>query len=116
MWANGRNESYDDGSGGKQTYGVHPFALIQTQDRSEWMGIFFRNANAQSPVITNNDTASTSTLTYVTTGGELEMYFFTKGSAKQIIKAYQNMIGKPQLPPFWALGWHAASAGYTNLS
>jgi len=26
------------------------------------------------------------------------------------------MIGKPQLPPFWALGWHAASADYTNLS
>ena len=26
------------------------------------------------------------------------------------------MIGKPQLPPFWALGWHAASAGLTNLS
>jgi len=28
MWANGRNESYDDGTGGKQTYGVHPFALV----------------------------------------------------------------------------------------
>jgi len=44
------------------------------------------------------------------------MYFFTKGNAKQIIKAYHNMIGKPQLPPFWALGWHAASSDYTNLS
>ena len=53
MWANGRNESYDDGTGGKQTYGVHPFALVQTQSKTEWMGIFFRNANAQSPVITN---------------------------------------------------------------
>ena len=88
MWSNGRNESYDDGSGGKQTYGVHPFALVQTQEKTEWMGIFFRNANAQSPVITYKDEVN-ATLTYITTGGQLEMYFFTKGNAKQIIKAYQ---------------------------
>lgn len=30
MWANGRETPYDDGTGGKQTYGVHPFALVQT--------------------------------------------------------------------------------------
>jgi len=53
MWSNGRATPYDDGSGGLQTYGVHPFALIQTQQKDEWMGIFFRNANAQSPNITN---------------------------------------------------------------
>jgi alpha-glucosidase (family GH31 glycosyl hydrolase) len=45
MWANGRDSQYDDGSGGKQTYGVHPFALVQTQQKDEWMGIFFRNSN-----------------------------------------------------------------------
>ena len=28
MWANGREANYDNGVGGKQTYGVHPFALI----------------------------------------------------------------------------------------
>jgi alpha-glucosidase (family GH31 glycosyl hydrolase) len=33
------------------------------------------------------------------------MYFFTKGSAKEIITAYHNLIGKPALPPFWSLGW-----------
>jgi len=43
------------------------------------------------------------------------MYFFTKGTAKQIISAYQNMVGKPTLPPFWALGWHASSANYTSV-
>ena len=26
------------------------------------------------------------------------------------------MVGKPSLPPFWALGWHQASANYTNLT
>ena len=46
MWANGQETPYDDGTGGKQTYGVHPFALIQTAVEGEYMGIFFRNSNA----------------------------------------------------------------------
>jgi len=39
---------------------------------------------------------------------------FFKGTAKQIISAYQQFIGKPTLPPFWAYGWHAASYGYST--
>jgi alpha-glucosidase (family GH31 glycosyl hydrolase) len=35
----------------------------------------------------------------------IEVFFFIHGSAKQIIAAYHNVIGKPTLPPFWALGW-----------
>jgi alpha-glucosidase (family GH31 glycosyl hydrolase) len=104
MWANGRETPYDDGMGGKQTYGVHPFALIQTQAKDEWMGIFFRNSNIQSPVITEKLDGNFS-LSYVSTGGQLEMYFFTKGSSKEIIQAYHNLIGKPNLTPFWSMGW-----------
>jgi alpha-glucosidase (family GH31 glycosyl hydrolase) len=104
MWANGRETPYDDGMGGKQTYGVHPFALIQTQAKDEWMGIFFRNSNIQSPVITEKVDGNFS-LSYVSTGGLLEMYFFTKGSSKEIIQAYHNLIGKPKLTPFWSMGW-----------
>ena len=33
MWANGQDSTYDDGKGMKQSYGVHPFALIQTSDK-----------------------------------------------------------------------------------
>jgi alpha-glucosidase (family GH31 glycosyl hydrolase) len=46
MWANGQETPFDDGTGGKQTYGVHPFALVQTAIPGEFFGIFFRNANA----------------------------------------------------------------------
>jgi alpha-glucosidase (family GH31 glycosyl hydrolase) len=79
------------------------------------MGIYFRNTNAQSPVLVFNDDGS-STLSYITTGGSLDIYFFFKGTAKQIISQYQNMVGLPALPPFWALGWHASSKKYSNMT
>jgi alpha-glucosidase (family GH31 glycosyl hydrolase) len=44
------------------------------------------------------------------------MYFFTKGSSKEIIQAYHNLIGKPALTPFWSMGWHAASYDYKDLA
>lgn len=30
MWANGQDSKMDNGQGGLQTYGVHPFALVQS--------------------------------------------------------------------------------------
>jgi hypothetical protein len=84
MWAKGQDSPYDDGTGGKQVYGVHPFALIQGKNKGDFFGIWFRNSNAQSPLLTFN-ADGTSTLTYITTGGRLEAYFFIHGSAKEII-------------------------------
>ena len=113
MWANGQPTPYDDGMGSLQTYGVHPFALIQSASPGEYFGLYFRNSNAQSPVIKHGE-GGKATLSYITTGGELEVYFFFKGTAKQIIQQYQQLVGLPSLPPFWALGWHAASYGYKD--
>lgn len=115
MWANGQETPHDDGSGSKQTYGVHPFALVQTKTKTQFMGIFFRNSNAMSPIISYKDNGE-STLSYISTGGTVEIYFMTKGSAKDIIKTYQNMVGKAELPPFWALGWHSSAYAYKNKS
>ena len=115
MWANGQETPYDDGTGGKQVYGVHPFALVQTANKGEYIGLYFRNTNAMSPVIRYKDDNS-AILSYISVGGQVEIYFFFKGTAKQIISQYQNLVGKPVLPPFWSLGWHAASYGYQTLT
>lgn len=79
------------------------------------MGLFFRNANAQSPIVKYNGDSQTR-FSYITTGGQLEVYFMFKGSAKSIISMYQNLVGKPNLPPMWALGWHASNNLHTNIS
>lgn len=86
MWAKRpENCSFDDGTGGKQAYGVHPFVMIQGFEKGDFFGIFFRNANAQSPLIKYNINGGT-TLSYITTGGQLEIEFFIHGSPKMIIQ------------------------------
>ena len=77
------------------------------------MGVYFRNTNAMSPVLKFTGD-STSTLSFISIGGDIEIYFMFKGTPKQIIKQYQNIIGLPSLPPFWALGWHSATMGLDN--
>ena len=116
MWANGQASPFDDGSGFKQTYGVHPFALVQaSKKRDEFVGIWFRNSNAQSPIIQHNEDG-TAKLRYITTGGKIHAYFFMQGTAKEIIARFLEASGKPRLPPFWSLGWHASNTAYTDLS
>lgn len=48
MWASGQQPSYDDGTGFKQSYGVHPFLLVKARNSTksnEYFGMFFRNVN-----------------------------------------------------------------------
>lgn len=60
------------------------------------MGIYFRNTNAASPVIRHKKNNGMqplvdagATISYITTGGDIEIFVFTKGTAKQIIQSYQ---------------------------
>lgn len=104
MWAQGQDSPYDDGQGRKNLYGVHPFVLVQTSQVNDYIGIFFRNSAAQSPVVSYT-TYGKTVLSYISIGGQIEVYFFIHGTAKEIISQYQNQFGKPQLPPYWSLGW-----------
>lgn len=69
-----------------------------------------------SPIIKFNQTDGSAIFRYITLGGKVEAYFMMQGTAKEIIARYQNIIGKPKLPPFWAMGFHAASYAYDTLS
>lgn len=108
MWAKDSQQQFDNGSGGLQGSSVHPFALVQTAIPGQFFGIYFRNTNAQSPVIYHKNDGG-ATLSYITTGGAIEVFFFWKGSAKSIVQQFQQLIGTPQLPPIYALGWHIGS-------
>lgn len=67
-----------------------------------------------TPVVKFNDDG-TSKLSFITIGGQLEIFFFIHGSAQDVIKKYQDFLGaRPKLPPFWALGWMQASYKWTS--
>ena len=66
-------------------------------------------------MITHNETDGRAELSYITTGGNLQIVFFLKGTAKEIISQYHNFIGLPSLPPLWSLGWHASAYAYSTL-
>lgn len=42
------------------------------------------------------------------------MYFFMGGTADDVVWQYISIIGRPALPPFWALGFHQCSWQYNS--
>ena len=92
------------GKGKQQLYGTHPFLMVKTED-NKFIGMLFYNSNPQQFYIEFSKSGK-SVVTYRTIGGILDIYFFTADSADNIIMKYNELIGKPILPPFWALGYH----------
>lgn len=87
MWTSGQDAEYDDGRGRGGLSGAHPFVMVETAKAGQYFGLFFRNSNAMSPVLAFN-ADGTSTLSFITIGGQVEVYFFAQGSAHSIIQAY----------------------------
>ncbi len=45
-------------------------------------------------------------------GGEMNYYFFYGPKMPQVVKAYTDLTGKPELPPLWVLGFHQSKWSY----
>lgn len=115
MWSKNKVPIPDDGFGdGVQSTGMHPFVMFKNPKSGNFGGMFFRNSNNAAPIVRFNATDGTTDLSYITTGGKLEVYFFIDGSAEEILQRYQSVFGKPMLPPFWALGWQQSSDVYNQ--
>lgn len=114
MWAQSRDQSViNEGQGGVGSPGVHPFVMVQSKTSiGDYAGIYFHNSNAAAPILQFDTAASTSTFSYITTGGIVEMFIIGYGSPKFVVQQYHNIIGFPQLPPYWSLGYHQGSEGY----
>jgi len=74
--------------------------------------IFFNNP-AKSEMDICNEFKDTIKVEFM--GGELN-YYITFGTMKEMMSRMSNFIGKPLLPPKWALGYHQSRYSYNSQS
>ena len=52
----------------------------------------------------------------VCTSGILDFYFFLGPEPEAVVSQYLDLVGRPAMPPYWALGFHQSRYGYEQLS
>lgn len=93
----------------KNLYGVHPFYTCM-EDDGHSHGVLFLNSNSQDYAFT-----PLPMLVYRTIGGILDFYMFLGPEPEQVIQQYTGAIGRPMMPPYWALGFQLCRYGYNNI-
>ncbi|XP_052256801.1 sucrase-isomaltase, intestinal-like isoform X2 [Dreissena polymorpha] len=94
-------------------YGVHPFYMCveDTVNGGHSHGVLLLNSNAQDYSFT-----PLPMLTYRTIGGILDFYMFLGPEPENVVQQYTGAIGRPYMPPYWALGFQLCRYGYNNIS
>ncbi|XP_069737638.1 maltase-glucoamylase-like [Phaenicophaeus curvirostris] len=92
------------------SYGFQPFYMGLEEDGSAH-GVFLLNSNAMDVTF-----QPTPALTYRTTGGILDFYVVLGPTPELVVQQYTALIGRPVLPPYWALGFQLCRYGYKNDS
>ncbi|KAK7507996.1 hypothetical protein BaRGS_00000961, partial [Batillaria attramentaria] len=96
-------------------YGSHPFYL-NLEPSGNAHGVFLLNSNAMQVNIQPYDKSAGAGLTFLSTGGILDFFIFTGPTPDEVVQQYTSLIGKPFMPPLWALGFHMCKHGYGNSS
>ncbi|KAL8574813.1 hypothetical protein ACOMHN_031920 [Nucella lapillus] len=91
-------------------YGAHPVYMnVETDGKANM--VFLKNSNAMEVFLQPDPS-----ITFRTIGGVLDFYIFLGDSPNHAVSLYTQAIGRPVLPPYWALGFHLCRWGYANLS
>ncbi|KAJ8305351.1 hypothetical protein KUTeg_015896 [Tegillarca granosa] len=90
-------------------YGVHPFYTC-VEDDGNAHGVLLLNSNAQDYSLT-----PLPMLTYRTIGGILDFYVFMGPTPENVVQKYTEVIGRPFMPPYWALGFQLCRYGYKDI-
>lgn len=106
LWASDIGIPVDNGKPpGKNTYGMHPFYMYKNS-KDIWVGVFTKLASAQDWYVKNYPNLGEVETTMIAVGGIADLYFIVDNTPSSVVNAYMEIVGKPILPPFWALGWH----------
>ncbi|KFR15019.1 Maltase-glucoamylase, intestinal [Opisthocomus hoazin] len=92
------------------SYGNHPFYMALEEDNNAH-GVLLLNSNAMDVTF-----QPTPALTYRTIGGILDFYMVLGPTPELVVQEYTALIGRPVMPPYWALGFQLCRYGYRNDS
>ncbi|XP_063997508.1 maltase-glucoamylase-like, partial [Pogoniulus pusillus] len=92
------------------SYGVHPYYMALEEDGNAH-GVLLLNSNAMDVTF-----QPTPALTYRTVGGILDFYMVLGPTPEMVVQEYTQLVGRPVLPPYWALGFQLCRYGYANDS
>ncbi|GFT19737.1 maltase-glucoamylase, intestinal, partial [Trichonephila clavipes] len=54
-------------------------------------------------------------ITFRTIGGIIDLFFFVGTDPESVVKLYTSLVGRTQMPPYWALGFQLSRYGYNSL-
>lgn len=89
-------------------YGAHPFYLSM-EGGGNAHGFFLLNSNAMDVAL-----QPAPALTWRTIGGILDFYVFLGPDPSSVVAQYLDVIGRPAMPIYWALGFHLCRWGYSS--
>ena len=118
IWPNDTGGIQDDlGIGGKNGYSHQPVGLHRTNIENIWIGFVFLNSNNQDVVINGkNRNDGMTSLQHKTIGGIVDYYIIVGKSPVDVVKNIQKLLGKPFLPPYWAVGSHQSRLFFNNIT
>ncbi|XP_063681352.1 probable maltase-glucoamylase 2 isoform X2 [Bolinopsis microptera] len=90
----------------EKRHGAHPF-LLHVEKDGHASGFFLQNSNAMDVVL-----SPYPSITFRTSGGILDFYIFLGPTPAEVMAQFSDKIGKPFLPPLWALGYHFGSENF----
>lgn len=100
-------DSYAYGKDQEPLYKAIPFYVGLKESMA--YGIFFDNSFSTYFDFANEKRNVTS---FWADGGEMNYYFFYGPKMSQVVEAYTDLTGVPELPPLWALGFHQSKWSY----
>uniref|UniRef100_A0A8B7TU07 alpha-glucosidase n=1 Tax=Castor canadensis TaxID=51338 RepID=A0A8B7TU07_CASCN len=98
------------GDNNHNLYGHQTFFMCIEDITGKSFGVFLMNSNAMEILI-----QPTPIVTYRVIGGILDFYIFLGDTPEQVVQQYQELVGLPAMPPYWALGFQLSRWNYQSL-
>ena len=117
IWPNDTTFTYrDKKNGGYNLMGHQPIGLHKTKNNL-FLGLIFENTNAQDFLINSHwFSPYPYSIEHRTIGGIINYYITIGNTPDEAISNLHQIIGRPQIPPFWSFGWHQCRWGYSSTT